>query len=317
MRSRKAATSLEPVTEYSNLEDFLSIGSLDSGRFAISYGGVPVDFYYDAVENAKATIVMFHGSTRKDVNLPMLAGAGITSGLAVNRLAVSDPSLTADSSCELILSWYAGSSQQPELQYFLERVIRRISALSGTQNLIFMGGSGGGFASLEISRRFEKSVALVMNPQTSLGRYYPALVTQYLNNCWNGLASVTMLPSSIAHDLVGDYPQELNHTVAYLQNTRDKHHVDNHQAPFLKKSGGSQKVFVLMDAWGDPTKKSHVPPPREIIRSILTGLIESDGDWASCLLELGFNRNSTIEEVKQIVASANACLPTQQEIDKM
>lgn len=287
------------------------------GRFSIHYGGVPVDFSYHPIEGAKTTVVMFHGSTKKDVSLPMLAGAGITKGLPVNRLAISDPSLTLDDSHELILSWFAGSSIQPKLQHFLEAVVRRVTEVTGAPSLIFMGGSGGGFASLEMSRRFPGSLALAMNPQTVLTRYYSSLVTRYLDLCWDGSTSLSDLPCHVTHNIPEAYPRVLNHTVAYIQNTRDKHHVENHQAPFLERAGESDNVFMLMGAWGDPAGKGHVQAPREFIRNILHRLVESDGAWSSCLEDLGFSRNTTPDAAQRAVEAANAGLPKQHEVDSM
>src|SRR5699024_7905676 len=141
-----------------------------------------------------------HGSTKKDVDLPMFAANTIMKGIPANRLAISDPSITWDDTRELILSWYIGSAQQPRLQFFLESTIRRIKELTGTPRLIFFGSSGGGFASLEMSRRFPGSVVFSMNPQTNLEKYHWPLRDRYLNLCWDGMSDLGELPAFVTHD---------------------------------------------------------------------------------------------------------------------
>lgn len=311
MRPRRPSTHEDPVFEFYSFEQFEALGTVPESRFSIDYEGVPVDFIYQPVAGARTTVVMFHGSTNKDVSIPMLSGVGIMSGLRANRLAISDPSLTLDDSKELILSWFMGSARQPYLQFFIERVIRRVKEITNTPRLIFMGGSGGGFAALEMSRRFGNSVVLAMNPQTSLSTYYPRLVREYLNICWDGADNLSRLPKHVVHDIGSVYPATMNHTVAYLQNTRDKHHVDNHQRPFFEKVGASRNVYTLMGAWGDPAGKGHVQAPKEIIRNILEQLIAANGAWATCLVELGFTRKTSPDDVARMVEKANARLPKQ------
>lgn len=317
MRERRPATAADPVKEFEDYEHFESSGSIPEGRFVVPYNGVPVDFVYHPIENARTTVVFFHGSTQKTVSLPMHSGVGIMRNIPANRLAISDPSLTLDGSCELILSWFIGSSQQPRLQFFLEMIIRRIRELTGDPHMIFMGGSGGGFASLEMSRRFPDSLALVMNPQTSLSNYYPNLVQKYLECCWPGTDSLDELPRFVTHNITDSYSSVLNHTVAFVQNTRDKFHLENHQLPFFGKVGRSRKVFMLMDAWGDPTKKAHVAPPTTLMRRVLLNLVEAKGGWRSSLVASGFDHHTTEVTVRRAVKKANTGLPEQLEADVM
>ena len=125
MRPRRPASGTDPVTDYDSFDEFVAADSLPSGRFEIQYEGAPVDFLYESNPDAKATVVIFHGSTKKDVDLPMLSGTSIMEGLSANLLAVSDPSLTLDDSQELILSWFMGSKRQPDLQQFLAAVVQK------------------------------------------------------------------------------------------------------------------------------------------------------------------------------------------------
>jgi len=222
-------------------------------------------------------------------------------GIRANRLAISDPSLALDSSFNLTLGWHAGSSAQPRLQYFIETVIRRIQEVTGISNLVFVGGSGGGFASLEMSRRFPGSVVVAMNPQTSIGKYLPFAVRRYLDLSWDGVAVLDEISKYSTHDLVEGYPRVLNHTVAYVQNTRDTFHIENHQIPFFEKIGESPRVFMLMDAWGDPEGTGHVVPPHSLVRNVVRHLVAANGGWKRTLVDLGFNHHTTAVTVERAV----------------
>lgn len=237
MRERRPATRSNPVHEFLSLDHFLSAATLPTGRFVVPHEGVPVDFYYEPVEGARTTVVFFHGATLGSVDLPWHPGRRVMEGIRANRLTVSDPTLALDDSYTLTLSWYVGSSTQPQLQYFLERVFRRVLEVTGIEQVIFTGGSGGGFAALEMSRRFPGSIAMVMNPQSSVGRYNPGAVNRYLKLGWGGAKSLEDISPYATHDLVDAYQPVMHHTVAYVQNTRDTHHIKNHQIPFLEKVG--------------------------------------------------------------------------------
>lgn len=317
MRERRPGTPEHPVIEFEDFEHFETAGILPSGRFAIGYNGVPVDFLYEPADNAKATVVIFHGSTARDVNMPMFAGTGVMQGVAANRLSISDPSILMDGSGQLILSWFAGSARQPRLQFFIERVIRRVRELSGLSRLVFFGSSGGGFASLEMARRFPGCVALVSNPQVSLSRYHWPLRDAYLQMCWDGAESLSELPAYVNVELDDVYSDNLNHTVAYVQNTRDDHHIENHQLPFFGKVGHHRRVFMFMDAWGNPKGKGHVAAPREFFHQCLHELVESRGVWREALKTLGFSHRTDEETVLRTVRETTRGLPAQKVKDTM
>lgn len=103
-------------------------------------------------------VFSFHGNTPRnpDLKLPVFTG--------LNPTLYLDP--------DLKLAWYAGSSGW-DLQSLLKCVLRKIATVARSNDLIFLGGSGGGFASLYCAASFPGSLALVWNPQTDIGAYSP------------------------------------------------------------------------------------------------------------------------------------------------
>lgn len=275
----------DPLVDYASLEDFERVETVPAGRFAIQFNGLPVDFLYDD-HGYKTTVVAFHGAILTTVDLPFHTGAGVIDKVKANRLAVSDPSLLLGN--DLKLGWFGGSTQQIGLQDFVEKVIRKVSNKSGVQHLLFFGASGGGFSALEMSSRFPGSLAVPMNPQTSITMYHPPAVALYVEVAWGDVSPFTDDQRLLCHNLVDRYPADPINTIAYIQNSRDKVHIRDHQQPFYDKVGNSSKVWQLMDTWGDPKRTGHTTPPKEIVADVLAKIAESNGDWETSLRSAGF-----------------------------
>lgn len=284
MRTRNFRNA-RPV-QHANLSDFESKESFEDGNHVIWNGDIPIDFSIDSQEHATTTIVCFHGAVQKTVQLPWTVGAGVVGPTGANRISFSDPSLLlAD---DLILGWFLGSRKLPKYQEILVSVVQSIIQRSGTSHTIFFGGSAGGFAALNLSAKFPGSLSIAMNPQTSLDKYYQRLVSEYLKAAWPSLNTIAQLPKNIQHNLIRTYSSETANTIAYVQNTRDEFHVQNHQLPFLEGSSSELDLWTLEDSWGDPSGKGHVPPPKELIGTILKEATSSSGQWANSLSQLGF-----------------------------
>ncbi|WP_155854053.1 hypothetical protein [Paenarthrobacter nicotinovorans] len=284
---------------FPDLHSFLSADEVPAGQIEIQYQGLPLEIL-NIPTDSDTTLVCFHGAAEKDVRLPWFLGKGVTSGLPVNRIFISDPSLRK--SPDLNLAWYAGSEEQPDLQETLADVIRRIVRATRGYNIVFFGSSGGGYATLALSRFFPTSLALAVNPQTSISRFYPGAVGRYMAHAWDMQGtSMAELPASVAHDLVPAYAAGFDHTVALIQNAKDWFHIQNHQLPFLDAVGGCGNVFMLMDRWGPDTGDGHTPPPKELIRACFEELVTCRGDWREGLAASGFQAETTRQDVKQRV----------------
>ncbi len=298
MPENQPADTPVPIS-FPNLQAFLSAEEVPAGLIEIQHQGLPIEVL-NLPANSDTTLVCFHGAAEKDVRLPWFLGKGVTAGLPVNRIFISDPSLRK--SADLNLAWYAGSSEQPDLQETLADVIRRILRATGGYNVIFFGSSGGGYASLALSRYFTTSLALAVNPQTSISRFYPGAVGRYMTHAWEMEGrDMSELPRSVAHDLLPSYAAGFGHTVALIQNAKDWFHIQNHQIPFLDVVGESANLFMLMDRWGPDTGDGHTPPPKELLRACFEELATCRGDWPAGLSASGFQTETTRHDVKRRV----------------
>ncbi len=298
MRDQIIDRSVHRVTGFSDLGGFLSAEIVPPGILSIGSNGVPIDVM-NSPADSDTTIVSLHGAIDSQAPLPMLVGFGVTRGLPASRIFISDPSLYISE--KLGLSWYAGSMVQVDLQRQLVSIIERIVASTNSKNLIFFGSSGGGFAALALSRQFSGSLALAMNPQTSLAEYYPTAVDRYLSNAWSvDDGDLGKLPNSVQHDLVSAYIDGFENTVGYMQNVRDFFHIQKHLIPFINGVPSNPNVYVLMERWGEDGGDGHVPAPKDKIQEILTAAASCSGDWDSGLSAVGFIRGPMTEMVRDL-----------------
>lgn len=267
---------------------------LSDGLHTISGGPVPIDVLLRLKPGAPV-VFSFHGNTPRnpDLKLPVFTGLNVTRDLDASFAALSDPTLYLDP--ELKLAWYAGSSGW-DLQSILKRVLRKIATIAKADDLIFLGGSGGGFASLYYAANFPGSLALVWNPQTDIGAYNPPHVTEYGRMAF-GLAdhasTVSALPTLTESVLARTFGGSLHNQIIYLQNNTDGH-VITHMHPFLASLGTNVEGLergvdfngeiipgfrLYMANWGD----GHVPPSPAALTRLLNAAVSEAGKWSTML----------------------------------
>lgn len=180
---------------------------------------------------------------------PFFSGVQIIEQQPWAGIAVADPAVTH--SPTVGLAWYAGSQQtatQAQLVHFFE-------ALSGSsgRELVFIGGSGAGFAALLLASRLgERASAVVWNPQTAISAYAPDSVRQFLLECWSAPSAIgelvgqrheqarsaltAWMSEQRVSDSATDAARPHGRRLLYLQNATDWH-VQAHMAPFLDSNG--------------------------------------------------------------------------------
>jgi hypothetical protein len=268
---------------FSSIDTFME-APVPTGIITIDYNGSPLDIL-NRPSGANTTLVVFH--TMLSVNmrtLPVFSGLGVTRGLPLNVVCVSDPSLLRDDN--LRLAWFAGNDQQP-LQRDLPGVLRHIFDSHGDPHIAFLGASGGGFAALYYSQQFAGSLAVSLNPQTKIRDFSPEASMDYARACF-GARSLDEANDVLAHRVTGDlkhvYRGGFHNTVAYVQNYMDSRHLWRQMTPFLEAVPRSNRMQLLVEDWG----LGHVPPPADVTVGILRGAASCDGEWLTGLRGLGF-----------------------------
>lgn len=198
-------------------------------RFAIRTGTVPVHFRVHFVPGATGMLVSFHGATCRARREAPIFNAFNPDLTALHQVSVSDPSMQLPG--DFRIAWFAGHEGFDTPGLFA-RVFRDMARTLGVERTLFFGTSGGGFAALVQSHAMPGSVAVVVNPQTSILRYHPTLVEPYRQACWPALAGNEDLAGAIEADCTRLYGEGFRNTVIYIQSLGDRHHYRAHMLPF-------------------------------------------------------------------------------------
>ncbi|WP_284979719.1 hypothetical protein [Arthrobacter sp. fls2-241-R2A-200] len=268
------------ITKYAGVDLFLKKETIPPGYQIIVENGLPIDVIAQN-RGSDTTVVFFQGAIDKTWTLPAFGGMGVSKDVPVNRVFISDPSLVLTD--RLNLGWFVGNSRMNTQQHLLA-IIRHIADVWGDQRLVFFGASGGGFASLFFSAHFPGSLAIVSNPQTDIAKYELPAVERFAEVCYGvtGEDPMSQLPDGATTNLVDLYRTPRGNTVAYMQNSADFDHVEDHLNPFLAASHPENKIYVLMGEWGE----GHVAPPKDVHVQALS--VAASQDWADGFSKMGF-----------------------------
>lgn len=265
------------VESYDSLEDFLSQTVLARGIINIKFEDQILSIFND-YKGYDKTIVFFRAAISGKVNLPLFSGQGIAEKIEANCIYVSDPSLMLSN--RLNLAWFVGNDKL-NLQNVLSSVLAHLFECHDIERKVFFGASGGGFASLYYSSKFNRSIAVVANPQSAISKYIPAAVSKFLNICFrtDDSGSIT---DNLTLDLTEIYREKTQNTVAYIQNIGDRSHMTSHLLPFRQSIHRDNDFLLLCEFWG----AGHVAPPKEILRNALIAALNPSASYA--LKDLGF-----------------------------
>jgi pimeloyl-ACP methyl ester carboxylesterase len=228
-------------------------------KFRVDCGGTPIQVQASRRKNRRL-VVLFHGAVKPDrrhlvteFNTPKLAKL-----IDANVVAVTDPSL--DRSPTLTAAWYLGH-EGFAAQRLLAKLFRQIQDRLKVERPVYIGGSAGGFAALYYSWACPGSVAIAVNPQTSLTRHRTSHQSAYRQACWPTLSQEVELSSVVHEDLTLLYRKKVPNSVVYLQNSMDPFHLRNHLAPFLGAIRPADLAKVVTDVrfWGTVGHSNSIP----------------------------------------------------------
>ena len=228
---------------------------------------------FENISKFSKILVCFNAaiSNRDKKEGPFYSGMGIASKIKIPTVCVSDYLITNNKN--LSLAWYAGGAGFTNFQNSLALFLDKISRHFGRE-LILLGGSGGGFASLAISSLLTvKAFVIAMNPQSSISKYYLSAVNRYLEFGFSQFSAENskeaesfLFKQGIVHNIC-DFVYKENISIFYLQHKKDKHHVERHLIPFIKNKdlvpyGDNSymidnKIGLYLGAWVG----RHTPPP--------------------------------------------------------
>lgn len=249
-----------------------------------------------APEDGTASVpVFFNGNipARAEKAGPFFSGANVGPSVSPVHLAISDP--TVDRDPRVPLAWYTGFDGTEVTETLLAALRAVFDAWY--RELVLVGGSGGGFASLRYAALLDRPAsALVWNPQTDILKYNRTFVDLYLESaCEEGALDVTEggewmesrsalcarhgIDQSVVDSRKHD-PGRINRLL-YLQNLNDWHLI-SHALPYIQSHGfqdlgtgsfvmGPDRV-VQTGHWG----AGHSPLPQTLLISALGEFLHSE-----------------------------------------
>lgn len=208
---------------------------------------------------------------------PFFSFLGVSKEIEVPLISFSDPSLMLSSS--LTLGWHLGNRLIPDYKNKVSKFLDDLS-LALDKKVILAGGSGGGFASLNISNLMEgkeRVLAFVWNPQVVISSYYKTAVDRYVDACWE----------EKDRQYIEGYRVKCNDSKAvFLMDGLDHMHIRSHLKKYLATQGKPVKIngyylyensSVLIGDWG----KGHTAPPKKLIVRQLKEVMKNWFDFSS------------------------------------
>lgn len=248
--------------------------------------------FFDPARSSRSFLVVLSGAvseqTRAVASAPFFSGIGIASGVRLPLLSISDPTLALDS--RLTLGWYAGNSQTTDLLAIIAQNIDRVATATGLRPIL-IGGSGGGYAAINISARLRsEATAIVWNPQTSIGGYYASAGRRYIEAAYPDLELppegtntqkefqdfLDNFIDKALHRLPPVESIDARHKIIFLQDRSDKFHMSKHAGPWLNTAkfqalgpntyqNAAGNILLFIGSWG----KGHAPAPGHFISELI------------------------------------------------
>jgi pimeloyl-ACP methyl ester carboxylesterase len=193
-------------------------------------------------------LVISHGALpRAKYSLPRFEWLASLEGRSENLMFLSDTALEPFD--ELELAWFTGDATDDLTRRYADLVNRAAEQL-GADKVLFLGGSGGGFASLALASRYPGSRALVFNPQTNIQKYWLKSVRKYADHLFPQFESLNQLNQlSSRTNMVARYATDPapETQIIYVQNDDDPHHVESHLLPFAATFGMQPESGISRD----------------------------------------------------------------------
>ncbi|MDJ0321747.1 DUF6270 domain-containing protein [Pseudarthrobacter sp. PS3-L1] len=231
-------------------------------------------------------VVVSHGAqTRPKHVIPRFESFATLREREENIMFLADTALEIDD--KLNLAWFTGT-ESDDLTLRYSRLIENTVNKLHIKKLLFVGGSGGGFASLRLSSLVPNSRALAFNPQTDILRYWRSAVESYRHALYPETSSLQALETLGARvKITGHLANDHTRQAIIVQNDDDPHHIQRHLTPYIKPLGlapvsgnskdGNTRIVV------DHFASGHNMPYRLVMNPFIDSALES---WGQNLSEI-------------------------------
>ena len=151
----------------------------NQNRYTINHSGVPFECLFLPHKN-KSLYVLLSGGGTNTRRYPSFIRWKYSKYLNGNVLCIDDPMYYFHPEYTKV-QWYYGTKDQSYLYLLIDIVQRFMQKLSiKAENLVFIGSSGGGYASIYCANLIDNSSAIAINPQSILKDWqYPIIYDNF------------------------------------------------------------------------------------------------------------------------------------------
>lgn len=202
-------------------------------------GGLTLDFFAQ-LKRSDELVVTFPGAARPGKNIyPMFARvATFRASRTPAFMAFADPTIPMDPNRELLLGWFLGGPGF-DPAFPIIQAIRKAQGKTGAKHVVFVGGSGGGFAALRLSSMVPGSMAYLHEGTTSIAQALPVQSERYFSTAWPGWDVEKLLDAFPERfDMVRHYRRRpIQNFVYFAQSEDDSRFRENHYVPLKNAMG--------------------------------------------------------------------------------
>lgn len=196
--------------------------------------------FYSYLNKADTLIVSFHGAYngRNPGSYPMFWRISSLRHRTGAFLAFTDPTRLQGGEHDILVSWFLGKEGW-DPQSVILNIVEKAMKACGAKRVMFVGGSGGGFAALRASAAIPGSCAFVQDATVGLENHNPKIVKTYFMKAWPGWDQEKLLkafPELFSMSLY--YRRRVpGNFVFMVQSLEDKGHLEPHFTHFARAHG--------------------------------------------------------------------------------
>lgn len=166
-RSNILQVDPEEIKQRPHIIDIKTIEKLPNGRFNANYGDVDWECFFHYKKSDILYVFLSGAITAKNATLPQFARWSWYRFIKGSMLSIADPMYRKYS--QLKLGWYYGN-EEINYQKILADLVTEIAKKLGVKhkNIVFVGSSGGGYASIACASHIKGAKSIAINPQMVL-----------------------------------------------------------------------------------------------------------------------------------------------------
>lgn len=195
----------------------------------------PYEFLTHFKTKSKKLVVIGTAAIKQEITLPAFQRHTQISQIPESCMIIHDPTLYINR--EILVGWYQGNANIPVIPTInkLVKIFLDLMSLEN-KNMLFYGGSAGGFFALIMAGYFRDSIACVTNPQTNVLKFTEEMVKRLLYNAYENLTIIEAEQKYLRNMSAIEFYRTLNFfpKVWYRQNRLDFFHYKNHMLPLLE-----------------------------------------------------------------------------------